>query len=236
MGTYMQHIHKVRRTVALIVLALGLGALVFFHPEFQTATLQPVGGQQIHGSAAEALESLEVKGRAPKTGYERSQFGDGWADVGGCDMRNIILARDLKDITKNDKCQVTSGRLDDPYTGLTIVFQRGASTSDAVQIDHVVALSDAWQKGAQQLTSQLRQQLANDPLELLAVDGAANQQKGDGDAASWLPARKEFRCQYVARQIAVKKKYQLWVTDAEKDAMKRVLAACPGQALPESQQ
>ena len=132
----------------------------------------------------------------------------------------------------NDKCQVTRGVLNDPYTGKVITFVRGGSTSANVQIDHVVALGDAWQKGAQQLSSKEREQLANDPLELLAVDGPANQQKSDGDAATWLPSNKPFRCQYVARQIAVKQKYKLWVTSAEKDAMNRVLAACPDQGLP----
>jgi hypothetical protein len=123
-----------------------------------------------------------------------------------------------------------SGLLHDPYTGKDITFTRGIDTSSAVQIDHVVALSDAWQTGAQQLSANQREQLANDPLELLAVDGPANQQKSDGDAATWLPPNKPFRCQYIARQIAVKAKYMLWVTAAEKEAMQRVLASCPGQA------
>jgi hypothetical protein len=101
-----------------------------------------------------------------------------------------------------------------------------------VQIDHVVALSDAWQKGAQQLTRAQRIQLANDPLELLAVDGPANQQKADGDAATWLPSNKAFRCQYVARQVAVKQKYTLWVTDAEKQAVADILKDCPNEPLP----
>jgi hypothetical protein len=104
--------------------------------------------------------------------------------------------------------------------------------SSKVQIDHVVALSDAWQKGAQQLTSEQRYQLANDPLELLAVDGQANTQKSDGDAATWLPPNKPYRCAYVARQVAVKQKYQLWITAAEHDAMQRVLSSCPSQLLP----
>jgi hypothetical protein len=180
----------------------------------------------------DALNALAVKGRAPKTGYARTQYGDGWRKSGGCDTRNIILHRDLKDTTVNSKCQVISGALNDPYTGKTIHFTRGGSSSADVQIDHVVALGDTWQKGAQQLSGDQREELANDPLELLAVDGLANQQKSDGDAATWLPANKPFRCQYVARQIAVKKKYQLWVTQAEKDAMVRVLATCPGQTLP----
>jgi hypothetical protein len=184
------------------------------------------------GAAAETLETLAVKGRAPKTDYSRAQFGDGWASKAGCDTRNIILNRDLKSPAVNEKCQVTSGVFDDPYTGKTIDFKRGADSSSDVQIDHVVALSDAWQKGAQLLSPVEREALANDPLELLASDGAANQQKSDGDAATWLPAHKPFRCQYVARQIAVKKKYNLWVTTAEKEAISRTLSTCPGQALP----
>lgn len=182
--------------------------------------------------AITALESLAVKGRAPKTGYTRTQFGDGWQLVSGCDTRNIILHRDLVDTVIDDKCKVVSGTLNDPYTGIIIQFTRGANTSSLVQIDHVVALSNAWQTGAQALTAEQRIALANDPLELLAVDGDANQKKGDGDAATWLPANKAFRCQYVARQIAVKQKYTLWVTPAEKIAMQRVIQACPAQALP----
>src|SRR5699024_4130999 len=113
-----------------------------------------------------------------------------------------------------------------------INFQRGQDTSTAVQIDHVVALSDAWQKGAQQLTADQRRTFSNDPMNLLAVDGPANQQKSDSDAASWLPSNRSFRCDYVSRQIAVKLRYDMWVTAAEKEAMIRVLDACPGQEVP----
>lgn len=185
--------------------------------------------QELFGksNATEQLEQLQVKGRAPKTGYERKQFGNGWGKIDGCSTREVILARDLIDKTMNDeKCQVMGGTLQDPYTGETVQFKRGATTSQAVQIDHVVALSDAWQKGAQRISAEEREKLANDPLNLLAVDGSANQQKSDGDAATWLPPNKLFRCQYVARQIAVKKKYHLWVTEAEKGAMSGVLEKC----------
>lgn len=127
-------------------------------------------------------------------------------------------------------CTISSGLLHDPYTGTDIFYSKEAASK--VQIDHVVALSDAWQKGAQNLSSTQRVQLANDPLELLAVDGAANQQKSDGDAATWLPKNKAFRCEYVARQIAVKTKYLLWVTQSEKDAIVSVLQSCPNQPLP----
>jgi hypothetical protein len=129
------------------------------------------------GSAAKALDTLAVKGRAPKTDYSRSQFGSGWSTTSGCDTRNIILHRDLQNPVVDDTCAVTSGVLHDPYTGLDITFTKGSSE---VQIDHVVALSDAWQTGAQDFTKALRVQLANDPMELLAVQGAANQQKSDG--------------------------------------------------------
>jgi hypothetical protein len=173
-----------------------------------------------------------VKGRAPKTGYSRTQFGNGWTIEQGCDTRNIILHRDLQQSAVGEDCKVLSGSLHDPYTGNTLAFQRGADTSQLIQIDHVVALSNAWQTGAQQLTPLVRESLANDPLNLLAVDGKTNQNKSDGDAATWLPPNKPFRCQYVARQIAVKKKYSLWVTSAEKAAIAQVLGSCPAQTIP----
>ncbi|WP_425279316.1 HNH endonuclease family protein [Corynebacterium bovis] len=175
------------------------------------------------------LATLPVKGRAPKTGYTREQFGPSWDDVdrNGCDTRNDILARDLRDIVLSGRCKVMSGTLDDPYTGTTIPFVRGRQTSSAVQIDHVVALSDAWQKGAQQLDPVRRTELANDPLNLLAVDGPSNTAKGAGDAATWLPPNTAFRCRYVATQVQVKAKYGLWVTAAERDAVDRELGRCP---------
>lgn len=229
----MKRTYRMRRIVAVIVATIGLGAIILTHPDLQQPIAPRVAQNQPVSEAQAALDTLEVKGRAPKTGYERSQFGDGWASSGGCDTRNAILRRDMTNVTMNEKCQVVSGVLNDPYTGATISFTRGETSSQSVQIDHVVALSDAWQKGAQQLAYERRKELANDPLELLAVEGAANMQKSDGDAATWLPSNKPFRCQYVARQIAVKKKYSLWVTAAEKDAMARVLVTCPAQTLPQ---
>jgi len=193
-------------------------------------------------TAAGLLATLAVKGRAPKTGYDRARFGSAWTDDNdtslghnGCDTRNDILARDLTDVTvKLDThgCVALRGTLHDPYTSRTIGFIRGQRTSSEVQIDHVVALSDAWQKGAQQLPPQDRIDFANDPLELLAVDGPTNKAKGDGDAATWLPPNKAYRCEYVAHQVAVKARYHLWVTLAERDAIARVLAGCPGQLAP----
>ena len=216
---------------ALLIIGI-LQLSVFWQSRSSTPFERPQGVQQPTGVAADALAALPVKGRAPKTDYSRSQFGDGWLRANGCDTRNVILHRDLSESVVAADCKVMSGLLNDPYTGSQIRFLRGATTSDKVQIDHVVALSDAWQKGAQQLTKERRIELANDPLELLAVDGPANQAKSDGDAATWLPEYKPFRCQYVARQIAVKQKYKLWVTQAERDVMADVLRLCPGQLLP----
>ena len=183
------------------------------------------GGEQLAGSI---LERLEVKGRAPKTGYSREQFYDGWPSVDGCSLRQRILRRELGETARLDGCNVVSGEYDEPYTGKHIVLESREEVSK-IQIDHVVALSDAWQKGAQYMSKEKRTEIATDPLNLLAVDGEANKQKSDGDAATWLPKNKQFRCQYVARQISVKYKYGLWVTEAEKEAMARVLSTCPGE-------
>lgn len=191
-----------------------------------TATAAP-------GSALGSLDGLSVKGRAPRTGYERSQFGRAWidADRNGCGTRDDILGRDLKDVRfRGDSCVVVSGTLaGDPYTGTDVAYRRGRSKVD---IDHVVALSDAWQKGAADWPRGKRIAFANDPLNLIAVQAAANRRKSDGDAATWLPANASYRCPYVARQVAVKRKYGVWVTRAEQQAMARVLRGCPKTALP----
>jgi hypothetical protein len=188
------------------------------------------------GSALAALGTLEVKGRAPRTGYDRDVFGQAWADVdrNGCDTRNDVLARDLTAATVKpgtQGCLVLSGTLADPYTATTIAFVRGEGTSEAVQVDHVVALSDAWQKGARGWDLTTRTAFANDPLNLLATDGPTNAAKGDGDAATWLPPSRAFRCAYVARQVSVKARYGLWVTDAERVAVAGVLSGCADEAV-----
>jgi len=181
--------------------------------------------------ALQVLEWLEVKGRAPKTGYTREMFYDGWPTVDGCSLRQRIIRREFGETAVLDECNVLAGEYDEPYTGEHLKFTKREQISDGIQIDHMVALSDAWQKGAQNLTTERRFELATDPLNLLAVDAAANKQKSDGDAATWLPANKKFRCQYVARQVSVKYKYALWVTEAEKQAILRVLANCPNERI-----
>jgi hypothetical protein len=200
------------------------------------AGITPAKAESI-ASGLSVIQAQITKGRAAKTGYTRDQFGPAWADVdrNGCDTRNDILKRDLTDEVFKEKtngCTVLSGTLVDPFSGETINFVRGVATSSEVQIDHTVALSNAWQTGAFKLTADQRKAFANDPLNLLAVKGRLNSQKGDGDAATWLPPLKSYRCDYVSRQIAVKMKYKLWFTAPEKEAMIRILKTCPEKALP----
>jgi hypothetical protein len=200
------------------------------------AGVTPAKAESI-ASGLSVIQAQITKGRAAKTGYTRDQFGPAWADVdrNGCDTRNDILKRDLTNEVfkeKTNACTVLSGTLVDPFSGETINFVRGVATSSEVQIDHTVALSNAWQTGAFKLTADQRKAFANDPMNLLAVKGRLNSQKGDGDAATWLPPLKSFRCDYVSRQIAVKMKYKLWFTAPEKEAMIRILKTCPEKALP----
>lgn len=215
-----------------VAAALGISVTGDAAPLTDTTAVPGSAAPASTGTAFALLETIPIKDKAPQTGYDRDErFGNGWLDTdrNGCDTRNDMLARDLSDIALSGPCKVLTGDLVSPYTGETIEFVRGNETSMQVQIDHVVALSNAWQTGAQQFSQQDREAFANDPLNLLAVDGTSNQQKGDGDAATWLPAAKDFRCDYVARQVSVKAKYGLWMTQAEHGAITRVLSQCPEQ-------
>ncbi|WP_315098774.1 HNH endonuclease family protein [uncultured Cellulomonas sp.] len=207
----------------VVCVVVGAGAPAW--SQARVAARYAVTAQDLAAGEA-ALASLAVRGRAPTTGYARERFGQAWADVdrNGCDTRNDVLRRDLMQTVVQD-CVVQRGTLDDPYTGAPIPFARGPDSA-AVQIDHVVALSDAWQKGAQGWTPAAREAFANDPANLLAVDGPANQEKGAGDAATWLPPNRGYRCVYALRQVRVKAAYGLWVTAAERDALDRELGRC----------
>lgn len=235
---------KTRRIVAVIAVLVGVGVWLAVNPaSYETILTQAGGGENENVEAdyaaeavtevspdaplaTEILEKLEVKGRAPKTGYVRTEFYNNWPMVDGCNLRQRIIKREFGDTAVLDGCTVVAGEFDEPYTGEHRVFTEKSQISK-IQIDHVVALSDAWQKGAQYMGKEVRYKIATDPLNLLAVDGAANEQKSDGDAATWLPSNKKFRCQYVARQVSVKYKYGLWVTEAEKTAISNVLTNCP---------
>jgi hypothetical protein len=253
----MEKTYRRRRNAILGIALIGCLAFLIYvgitslnQPELELAPVEVVElegddtefnylGEEVDDQplAIQELGRLAVKEWASHSGYTRSQFltSGNWNKWGnGCNTREKILSRDLDEIIYDDNgCTVMSGILYDPYTGKTIHFTRGTSTSSAVQIDHVIALSNAWQTGAQDLDKTTRNALANDDLNLLAVDGPANQQKSDSDASQWLPPNKAFRCEYVARQIAVKIKYFLWVTVAERDAMQDTLSACPDQTMPE---
>ena len=232
----MANLYKRRRLVLLLLILLScLGVGIVSTANRPPLTTEPSNAVTVDekpnptlnsDNAILDLDKLQVKDAAPKTGYSRNEFGNGWSKVGGCDTRNIILYRDLKDTILENDCIVKSGILNDPYTTRVISFVRGGTTSSDVQIDHVVALSDAWQKGAQEISKERRVELANDPLELLAVSGDSNQQKSDSDASKWLPSNREFQCEYVTRQISVKLKYSLWISEPEKGAMSSVLVGC----------
>ncbi len=235
--------YQIRRIGAVIVAALAFGAFVLFNPKsyeyasqlgFSDGKLPEYKLEQSKADsllAKDVLENLAVKDKYTEQKYYRKAFYDNWGQTAsGCNTREAILARDLKNIEyKANSCKVQTGTLDDPYTGKIIQFERGEATSSAVQIDHVVALSNAWASGAGLLDKNTRYEISQDPLNLLAVDGPANQEKSDQAADTWLPSNEAFRCQYVARQISVKYKYKLWVTPAEKLAMQKVLATCPNE-------
>ena len=221
-------------TAIILVGSLAITSFTLASPssKYQIELLELASASGAKFDPIKAIESLAVKGRAPKTGYSRSAFGPAWADVdrNGCDTRNDILKRDLTQITfrtKTKDCIVEIGVLADPFSGEIINFQRGVRTSALVQIDHVVALSNAWQTGIFKSDLATRKSFANDPLNLLAVKGSLNSQKRDGDAATWLPPNKPFRCDYVSRQVEVKVKYNLWLTRAEKEAILRILSNPP---------
>jgi hypothetical protein len=196
------------------------------------ATEAPTLAPEAARAALVQLGDLPVARHAPRNDYDRAHFGQRWADVdrNGCDTRNDVLRRDLQAPVfkaRTRDCVVLEGTLDDPYTGRRIAFEK--RRADAVQIDHVVSLSNAWRTGAQALTPERRTAFANDPDNLLAVDGPTNEDKGDDDAAEWLPPRAAFRCEFVARQITVKARYGLWVTPEERVAMARALEPCAGR-------
>ncbi|HEY0225014.1 MAG TPA: HNH endonuclease family protein, partial [Mycobacterium sp.] len=171
--------------------------------------------------------------------YHRSAYGDAWDDDNdapggrnGCDTRDDILNRDLVDKTfvsiKRCPGAVATGTLHDPYTNTTIVFQRGAKVGEAVQIDHIVPLAYAWDMGAYGWTVPERMRFANDPANLLAVQGQANQDKGDSPPALWMPPNAAFDCQYAMQFIAVLRGYELAVDAPSVPVLQLATQTCPG--------
>ena len=215
--------------VVVVVLAglIALGAWLLAPPPLRT---YPVTARELAGAHA-ALDSLDLISTDSGPVYDRAAFGQAWADenLNGCDTRNDILARDLSTPILEPgtgECTVNSGQLTDRYTGATIDFVRGKGTSGLVQIDHVVALSDAWRSGASSWDGPTRQRFANDPANLIAVDGPANQKKSSLNASQWVPPNKEFRCHFAVVQVRVKAAYSLGVTEAEASALRALLGGC----------
>ena len=227
----------VERILILLVIAVVAGVTIgLLMPKANPTVGEITGEYTASGSAAQTLQQLTVDDNQRHAGYDRDLFGFRQTDDdgNGCDVREDVLARDLTDVrSRQHGCKVESGTLADPYTGKTIHFVRGARTSSAVQIDHVVALENAWRSGASTWDQAKRYRFGNDMYNLLAVDGPANQEKGSASAAYWLPTNGAYRCEYVARQIGVKAKYGLSVTTKEKRAMLSVLHGCPAQSVPE---
>jgi hypothetical protein len=225
------------RLVIPLVLVITVGAAVGWwlwlrpqpNPPASATPATPTFDQ-----ARSDAKRLAVTGWDRQADFRRSVFGEAWSDDvnvefghNGCNTRDDVLRRDLGDlVVRPGTCFAQSGTLRDPYSGQTISFVRGPNTSGAVQIDHVVSLSDAWYKGARLWDDQRRRDFANDPRNLLAVDGKANFDKAFRDAASWLPPDAVYRCAFVARVVDVKTAYGLAVSGNEKRAIADVLAGC----------
>lgn len=181
------------------------------------------------GGIGETLGGLGKPNAARHPDYDRDEFGAGWLDTdgNGCDTRNDILARDLTQVKRaDDRCTVLTGTLHDSYTEKTISFVRGAATSAAVQIDHIVPLSLAWRNGAWSWSDEKREAFANDPINLLAVDGPTNGSKSDKSISEWLPPKVGAHCTYVAMYVSVHEKYDLAMSDADKKATRKLIDAC----------
>jgi len=188
----------------------------------------PVSADDLAAARA-ALAALPELTAEPPVPYARERFGTPWADVdgNGCGTRDDVLARDLAGATTDDDgCTVLAGTLTDRYTGEVLPFRRGPTTSSRVQIDHVVALADAWRTGAWAWDDEARTLLANDPANLLAVDGPTNEDKGAQDAATWLPPYAPFRCQYAVLRVRVRATYGLALAPGEREALDRALGGC----------
>ena len=185
-------------------------------------------------AVADALQDLHALplSDAYVPGYDRNAFGQAWADTdrNGCDTRNDVLRRDLFDVVTKpgtNGCVVLSGTLHDPYTGRAIAFQRGETSSLAVQIDHRVPLAYAWRHGAASWTAEQRELFANDQAtNLVAVDGPANEEKSGSGPSGWMPRNTGDACSYAASFVAVATKWRLSISTADARALDRTLSAC----------
>lgn len=228
-GLVRRVLHAVAVAVLCVVFALVAPT---WWAQVMPAPAWAVPPERVQAATA-ALTRLPVVGEPRAADYDRDHFGPPWFDVdgNGCDTRNDQLAHWLAEVTYDpvQPCVVVAGVLHDPYTGHRIEFERGPDTSSAVQIDHVVALADAWNKGADSWPPSVALAFANDPGNLVAVDGGANQDKGASDAAHWLPPDERFHCAYAVQQVLIKDAYHLGVTPGELGALTELVTACPAR-------
>ena len=221
-------------TVDSVCAIIGIVFLVALYIWMYSTVHSSDGGKSVSNMDTSAvadgtlsdLNNLTVNDNpTPPEKYNRvEQFGPAWKDVdhNGCDTRNDILDRDLTFTDKRNACVVTAGRLTDPYSGEQIDFRK--EDASKVQIDHVVALENAWQSGAYNLTQTGREALANN---LLAVNGHDNMAKGSKSADQWMPPNSAYTCTYASKQVQIKNRYALTVTTPEKQALADALATCP---------
>lgn len=232
-----------RKTLLWLAVAAVLAVVVAYQ------TVSAVGNRSRAFAAQAGMPTVQagtdvlagitvVPARTHRYDYRRSLFGDAWDDDNdapgghnGCDTRNDILNRDLVEIThvstKRCPAAVATGTLRDPYTNATITFTRGAKIGEAVQVDHIVPLSYAWDMGASAWPYRQRLRFANDPANLLAVAGQSNQDKGDAGPGQWMPPNKSFACQYAIAYIAVLRGYALRVDQPSADVLRAAAATCP---------
>jgi hypothetical protein len=200
-------------------------------------TSSPVDVPATAARARAELDRLVVRPRPHGTeGYRRDAFGNDWVDTddNGCNQRDDVLLRDAVPGTTRVQSQgdcdhdVLAGTWLDPYTGRTLRFTdlKDLRQAEAIQVDHVVPLAEAWVSGARRWSRARREVFANDLDELLAVDGPTNMSKGDGDPASWRP-RQGYQCSYARRWIAIKTRYDLAVDPPESSALAQMLDRCP---------
>lgn len=178
----------------------------------------------VSGTGLKLLARLATAPEHPD-GYDRALFIH-WSDADrdGCSTRSEVLIAESRTTARRGTGCSVAGSWRSAYDGVT------TTTASRFDIDHVVALKEAWDSGAWGWTSARRKAYANDLGDwrsLRAVSAASNRSKGDKDPAQWLPPLKSFRCTYARDWVVVKVRWNLSVDALERAALKRILAGCP---------
>lgn len=228
---------RIRRSGAVAVVGAAIAIAAWLNPSFDLGyrgDTVAIAAPEAAGDLASLLDQVKVVDRINDVpGYERScqrgdacSFGPAWndpTDTTGCDTRNRLLARDLRDVVFKDatrNCKVIAGWLQDPYSGERV-------DRVDVELDHTVALHRAWNAGAWQWDSYKRQIFANDPMELRALSSSVNQAKSDAALDEWMPPLPQARCPFVIDYLSVMAKYELPITVSERDAAAVACATAP---------